>query len=97
MGDKKRRPKSYKTSKTKPFTEVLRDLIGTQMNLLEQLNEFNSDVDATHVNANKKRTHSTDSSMSLDDDSKSSSIHKKKSSKKKKKKSKKSKSTQAAI
>ena len=97
MRGKTRRPKSYKTSKTKPFTEVLRDLIGTQMNLLEQLNEFNSEVDATHVNVNKKRTHSTDSSMSLDDDSNSSPHRKKKSSKKKKKKSKKSKSTQAAV
>jgi hypothetical protein len=67
------------------------------MNLLEQLNEFNSEVGATNVNVNKKRTHSTDSSMSLDDDSKSSPHHKKKSSKKKKKKSKKSKSTQAAV
>ena len=87
MKDKKRRPKSYKTSKAKPFTEVLRDLIGTHMNLLEQLNEFKVE---TNVNENNKRSRSSDSSMSVDDNNKSSYHKKKKSYKKKSKKSKKS-------
>jgi hypothetical protein len=87
LKDKKRRPKSYKTSKAKPFTEVLRDLIGTQMNLLEQLNEFKVEK---NVNENNKRSRSSDSSMSVDDDSTIIHHKKKKSYKKKNKKSKKS-------
>ena len=37
--DRKRRPKSYRTSGSKSYTASLRDLIQTQMSVLESLNE----------------------------------------------------------
>jgi predicted CopG family antitoxin len=102
LRERKRRPKSYKTNKAKSFTDVLRDLIGTQMNLLEQLNEFDSKANVIDMKdqqeesrMNHKRSHSTDSKESCDQDGeangKSRHHHKKKSAKKRKKKSKKSK------
>ena len=74
------------------------------MNLLEQLNEFdaasesnlpklevqsNQDLKINENRATTKRSHSSDSNMSLDDSSGKTSSHKKSSHKKKKKKSKK--------
>ena len=72
LRDKKRRPKSYKTGKSKSFTEALRDLIGTQMNLLEQLNKFGEKESSVVVKTKEnsditsgKRAHSTDSNRSV--------------------------------
>ena len=83
LHEKKRRPKSYKTSKSKSFTDVLRDLIGTQMNLLEQLNEFQTDNAVVDEISKTKRSRSTDSDRSETSSQRS----RAKSAKKKKKKS----------
>ncbi|CAF0975126.1 unnamed protein product [Brachionus calyciflorus] len=84
----KRRPKSYRTGKTKTHTDALRELIDTQMEFLRKSGQNHTEMNIDDSKINKKRDHSRSSSRS-ESTERLKHHHKEKSTRKKQKKSKK--------